>query len=189
MGGSHSVNIIMGINMTHIGRALIASRRLQWERVPKASKDHFVSLACECESLRSDFEASQQLADIRTAVTSKPALSLRDFEAFCHASRNSVVRVFIVVLYFSGERRERDIEHWLYDIHRELNPAMIIFVLSIEIARDPEWDLAHPRTAACLHALADGGYIDIVGGGPPCSTFSISRFNDSQPGPRPVRQP
>ncbi|CAK0804568.1 unnamed protein product, partial [Prorocentrum cordatum] len=55
------------------------------------------------------------------------------------------------------------------------------------VMRFPRWDLANPATFSALVELCEGGWVDIVLGGPPCSTWSRARYSRRQPGTPPVR--
>ena len=42
-----------------------------------------------------------------------------------------------------------------------------VLFLSADVADDPRWDLANPSTFSALMELCEGGWVDIVLGGPP----------------------
>ncbi|CAK0900846.1 unnamed protein product, partial [Prorocentrum cordatum] len=65
--------------------------------------------------------------------------------------------------------------------------CMRVLFLSADLLDDPRWDLANPATFSALMELCEGGRVDIVLGGPPCSTWSRARCNRRRPGPPPVR--
>ena len=56
---------------------------------------------------------------------------------------------------------------------------------SVDLLVDSRWDLAAPETFMALMQLAEEGLIDVVLGGPPCSTWSRARFRPG--GLRPLR--
>ena len=62
-----------------------------------------------------------------------------------------------------------------------------VLFLSADLLDDPRWDLANPSTFSALMELCEGGWVDIVLGGPPCSTWSRARYNRRRLGPPPVR--
>ena len=91
----------------------------------------------------------------------------------------------MIMLLFSGERREGDLAHWLYALAWEA--GFQILVLTADLREDEGWDLACPKTFARLYQLCAEGLVDIIFGGPPCSTVSRARHNFIQGGPRPLR--
>ncbi len=60
------------------------------------------------------------------------------------------------------------------------------FFTTVDLATDPDWDVADPRTFHRLSEAIEEGLVDAVLGGPPCATWSRARFLPT-PGPRPVR--
>ena len=100
-------------------------------------------------------------------------------------ARRSVKRVFVGMHMFAGSRRKEDIQWWIEMLC--LSVGLSILFISIDLDSDAAWDLSVLETFAALMELAELGYIDFVGGGPPCGTFSVARFRKMSSGPRPVR--
>ena len=55
----------------------------------------------------------------------------------------------------------------------------------MDLAFDANWDLGRSETVQMLAEMIKEGLIDVIGGGPPCATWSALRFRPE--GPRPVR--
>jgi len=89
------------------------------------------------------------------------------------------------MLLFSGERREGDLAHWLELLAQ--GEGIQILILTADLREDEGWDLASPKTFARLYQLCAEGLIDIIFGGPPCSTVPRARHRFIQGGPRPLR--
>ena len=62
-----------------------------------------------------------------------------------------------------------------------------LLFLTADLEADERWDLARADTLDDLARLCEEGLVDVILGGPPCSTFSKARHNWKQAGPRPVR--
>ena len=110
---------------------------------------------------------------------------MQEFIEAVQAARQSGRRVFVVLHLFAGLCRDFDVAYYL----RLLAAAhgLELLLLCADLATDWRWDLSLPATFAALASLAEQGYIDILIGGPPCSTWSRARFNKSILGPRPLR--
>jgi hypothetical protein len=111
-------------------------------------------------------------------------MTVQDFISAIKAARQSDRRVLVVVNLFAGERRQDDIEHWLNRL--SASEGFRLLVISPDLATDSNWDLSVPATFHALMQAISEGLIDIVTGGPPCSTVSKARFSQMFPGPRPV---
>ena len=98
-------------------------------------------------------------------------------------ARRESCRVFVVMHLFAGPKRDFDIEYYLTQLCTAA--GFVLLVLSCDLAVDPEWDLTNPITFAKLYRLCDEGLIDIIFGGPPCSTVTRARFLPG--GPPPLR--
>ena len=194
MGGSHSVYILMRINLHHVGQALFnyASRLLNAENrngnqmdesetglvVGNNVGDHDeVSLGDQDWGLRQSLRRLGQQASGGYTV-----------EAWCEAVRRSKQgnqRVFVVVHMFAGERRPGDIQEFLEAMMIEADRQLLM--LSVDLAEDPLWDFRNPNTMHAMMELANEGLIDVWLGGPPCSTVARSRHVPLAGGPRPLR--
>ena len=91
---------------------------------------------------------------------------------------------FFVLHFFSGQRRECDLQWHLEDLNQ--GALLPVLVLSLDVANDTVLgDLTNNRTVALwLDLLIQGKVVGVLAG-PPCETWSAARFLDG--GPPPVR--
>ena len=192
MGGSHSVYILMRINLQHIGRTLFnyASRlciRDDLERVDSTEGvDEAASTPGESElELLSDEDWVHRQQLRRLGSCGRGGWTV---EAWCQAVRRTKhddERTFVVMHMFAGTRRDFDVQHYLEEKMKQAGHRLLM--ISVDLAEDPDWDFANPITFSKLMGLAEEGLIDIFFGGPPCSTVVRSRFVKIPGGPRPLR--
>ena len=93
-------------------------------------------------------------------------------------------RATTVMHLFAGRRRAADVEEFAKALAAKRGVRLLF--LAADLESDDCWDLSLPHTFALLHELAQEGLIDLLIGGPPCSTWSKARHR-AAPGPRPVR--
>ena len=201
MGGSHSVHILMSINLTCVGRTLIYSRYLSTlPNEPPNENDPPDSM--ELDGVCNDYEnvglsdkewcewrQSLQSSEVNSVGTNPDLfkLSLDEVETLCRSARTSQTRTFVIFHAFSGDSRSKDLKWWLKELSKFKDFRLI--VITADLATDKRWDLAKPETFSRLMAMAEEGFIDVVIGGPPCSTWSRARFIKLPDGygPRPLR--
>ena len=192
MGGSHSVYLLMRINLYHTGKALLEySTRLAWERgSAEPSEEHVTQTTCA----ESDGCESEQLSDVEWATRQQMRRNnptTHDgytVDQWCRAVREAKrldYRVIVVVHMFAGERRTNDIQECLESLMGDNMHQLLM--LSVDLAVDPQWDFTNPVTYHKMMQLARGGLIDIWLGGPPCSTVARSRHVYIKNGPRLLR--
>ena len=151
MGGSHSVYILMRINLEHVGRSLYR---------------HSLSLASHCQEKDEDIPAvggaqTEELTDQETdaawydrhaRTTMRPkGDSNYTVEGWCEAVRRAKhmgTRVFTIMHFFSGERRADDVQSWVEKRCNEL--GIKVLMLSVDLAVDPAWDY-EPRDLLSHH--------------------------------------
>lgn len=193
MGGSHSVYILMRINLHHVGKSLFSyAGRLLNTRVAMdacAGKDDLV-IDEACEKGDDDMMLKDEQWGLRQQArrTAQVAYSGFTVHGWCDAVRRSKQedeRVFVVVHMFAGERRENDVQQFLEQ--RMATAQMRLLMLSVDLAEDPLWDFRNPNTFQALFELAEEGLIDVWFGGPPCSTVARARHVKMVNGPRPLR--
>ena len=107
---------------------------------------------------------------------------MAELDRRCRAARQATEYVFIVLNCFSGPRRKEDLHYWLVFFARLAGLHFLVIDLDMETEG---WDLSLPEVLAELLELIERGYVDFVGGGPPCATWSRARFQAG--GPRPLR--
>ncbi len=94
------------------------------------------------------------------------------------------VRSLFFVHFFSGFRRQGDLQHWLED--EIVGNGYHIYCLSVDICLcRSNFDLTAKHALDFWVGKAKDGYVIGGGGGPPCETMSAARFTG--PGPQPVR--
>ena len=86
---------------------------------------------------------------------------------------------------FAGPRREDDVQAFLEVEAEEL--GLNLLMVSVDLLVDPDRDLADPDTFSTIMSLVEEGLVDVVLGGPPCSTWSRVRHRYIPGGPRPLR--
>ena len=193
MGGSHSVYILMRINLHHIGQTMLNYTMNIRKRHPESQDD-----ACwdqqDAEQQGSSEQASLELTDQEWVQRQQMRKETSAGEAgytvigWCSAVRackQSGTRTFVVMHFFAGERRPDDVEAWLTR-HCE-DEELQLLMISIDLATDSNWDFTIPATYHAIMELVEEGLIDVVIGGPPCSTVSRSRHVFMVGGPRPLR--
>ena len=201
MGGSHSVYILMRINLHHVGKTLFsyAARLLNQpceddenEAVSNNATAELSEVVAAAESEEfdgllddSDWELRQQARKLGTTGSSGYTVA-----GWCEAVRRTKqlsVRVFIVIHMFAGERRSGDVQEHLELMMKQR--GLRLLMLSVDLAVDPLWDFRNPATFHSLMQLAEEGLIDCWIGGPPCSTVARSRHVKMKGGggPRPLR--
>lgn len=92
---------------------------------------------------------------------------------------------FVIVNFFSGERRPGDIEEHVRAEAQKCNLKLLF--ISIDLATDANWDFTIPKTFHAIMELTDEGLIDACIGGPPCPTVARVRHAKIPVGSRPLR--
>ena len=176
MGSSHSVHILMTINARVCAMALRRplvdterEKRLQWTAGYRMLGDSEWADRQECRRARPPPSTGYSVA------------------GWCEAVRRARLqghRVFVVMHLFAGERRAEDVQHILEEEMHKL--GLILLMISVDLAMDSRWDLSRVDTFEQLWSLVEEGLVDVIFGGPPCSTWSRARFKPG--GPRPLRR-
>ena len=113
--------------------------------------------------------------------SSGSAYSPEQWNRACRSAKLSSVRVLVFVHYLAGERRTGDLKDQFYSLASTV--IMLLLVVSVDLTIDPEWGLMHP---SLVNMMEQQGFVDGVGGGPPCGTSSALRFLPN--GPPPLRR-
>ena len=116
-----------------------------------------------------------------------PATQYREWCDAVRAAKRENHRTFVVMHFFSGERRPQDVQEWLEGWMEEANLKLLM--ISVDLAFDPLWDFTQPSSFHSIYQLCVEGLIDATIGGPPCSTVARSRHVPlpGGGGPRPLR--
>ena len=190
MGGAHSVYILMRINLQHIGRTLFAHvNRMQFEKGLPSDECHGDSngelgLEEDCSCLDEDWVVRQH--ERRLAQVGQSGFTVDGWCERVRALKRETTRTMVVMHFFAGDRRSGDIHEWLDKMVQQ--EGLRVEIISVDLATDPLWDLTCPNTFHKLMMLIEEGLVDIVIGGPPCSTVARSRHRALPGGgPRPLR--
>ena len=203
MGSTHSVHILMSINLEVVGRTLLRSARLKFNRPSCQPLSESTEDAAGCEetdstdvpsldesdanpeedSLWAEAHLAKRLSSHCWETDTVRPTTLQEFIDAAEAAKRSPERVLVFVHLFSGANRDGDLEDHL---RKEAAAAGIrLLVISVDLGADLNWDISDPLTFHTLHDAVVRGLIDGIGGGPPCATWARSRFLPN--GPRPVR--
>ena len=198
MGNSHSVHIIMAINMYTVGKVLVRNRRLICMQ-EDAEIDDAVCHQCDASEVSCSEDESAECDEVpvlvsdedwlentsaRVEILSGTRLRPSEWLQELRELRRSEERILTVVHFFGGVRRHGDLEHFLQA--RAQQAGLRVHCTTVDTEQDPSWDLANPVIFAMVMEAVEEGLLDIGVGGPPCATWARSRFRRS-PGPRPVR--
>ena len=193
MGGSHSVYILMRINLHHIGQTMLnytmkvrSQQRVDDDVERRCQQDcrqdaHFETEVPELPD--EEWECRQRVR--RDSVAGEAGFTVTGWCAAVRAAKQTGERVFVVMHFFAGERRPDDVEAWLS--RRCDEEDLKLLMISIDLATDSNWDFTIPASYHAIMELVDEGLIDVAIGGPPCSTVSRSRHVFIPGGPRPLR--
>jgi hypothetical protein len=181
MGFSHAVHILLNINLTVIGRALLGKGARVLESLP-SSRSKVMDCAAEAVAAAAPgpvlednaWNSRQNERRAKLPEASAKYSKVNEFvEAVRHA-RRSATRVFIAIHLFAGRRRSGDIEEWVTALGTKIGLAILF--LSIDLDADAKSDMLSNSTFSLLMGLCEDGMVDFIGGGPPCSTWSMARF-------------
>ena len=190
MGGSHSVYILMRINLQHIGRTLFNyASRLRLTDDDRHTLDAKLTEE-DCvddgdEQLLADDEWVHQRNLLKQQKRSEHGWTVDEWCEEVRRSKHHAVRTCVVVHMFAGERRKNDVQEYLEILMEQ--QGLKLLMISVDLAMDAEWDFSNPNTYSKILGLAEEGLIDVFFGGPPCSTVARSRFVRIPGGPRPLR--
>lgn len=192
-GGSHSVYILMRINLHHIGQTML-NYAMRVKKPQPSSHDGDVSDQHECVHGEEGDVATPELADHewvqrqllrKEADAGEAGYTVTGWCSAVRAAKQSGARTFVVMHFFAGERRTEDVEAWL--TKHCCNENLQLLMISVDLATDNNWDFTIPATYHAIMELVEEGLVDVVIGGPPCSTVSRSRHVYMVGGPRPLR--
>ena len=190
MGSSHSVYVLMAINLHVIGLTLLKhfNRSCHADWIDKAieqvcSKVSSLSAGYDDDTPVSDQTWNTSIERLLCAPAVEGTLSPEQWARAVHGARTATTRVFTFVHVFSGPKRDDSLEQFLTE--EADKRGLLVLSLCIDVERDPRWDLSSPHVALLLTRLEAEGRVDGIGGGPPCETWSKLRFLPN--GPPPVR--
>ena len=161
MGSTHSVHILMSINVRAIGLAMAASARLPALQ-PETPEP--ICEPCDQDDCDDVWVSHREGPDLRLGPQPPPPLvpgqkfysisacSASGWRSFLEVSRRRGVRVFSVLHAFAGHLREGDIEHHLRENAHLLPEGCAMAVCSADLDRSALWDLTNPK---CLQMLRE----------------------------------
>ena len=120
----------------------------------------------------------------RAPAADEVAMSPIEWLTMLRDNHQRDARVFSVLHLFGGARRPGDVEDHVAKL--AIAEDLLVFIYTVDLTGNAKWDLADPRVFCVIMEAIDEGLVDLGLGGPPCSTWSVSRWNGG-PGPRPVR--
>ena len=198
MGMSHSVLILMKINLHCIGKALFNYNRqlsnpsaIALDVSPTMILDsHFKGVEHDpdlCDELLAchDDQWMTRQEWRRLPSSSHSQYTVAEWCTTVRFAKQSDQRVFVGMHYFGGDHRPGDLQDWLEKFVVEA--GLILLFLTVDITHDPQWDLTLPNTYDSICALALEGLLDVFVAGPPCNTVSRLRHLFLENGPRPLR--
>ena len=138
MGSSHSVHILMSINLTVIGRALESSRRLTESSCPTPGSKNFDNFEDDERGLvLSDAAWELRQTTRRSRVQGESGLTLLAWLEEARAAKRAEQRIIVVLLLFSGARRQGDPGDFL-DKHGA-GAGVNLMVHNADLAEDAAW--------------------------------------------------
>ena len=147
------------------------------------------------DNIRQSFQVLLDEARTEATTTTKDAdvdTQLQQHSQVPIYTVNTVPRLRLrhryVLHLYSGVKRQNDLHSQLLDVGRD--EGIALFPISLDIVLSKEHgDLLDRRTQDYWADLSLRGGIHFAFGGPPCETWSVSRWRhyDTQTGPRPLR--
>ena len=186
MGCSHSVHILMNINLRIIGMTLSSSRLLS--RIPASGPVAVEDYDIEQRPPDVLFGCSDsewwERFDSRGSSRAEAGYSVEEWWQAIRKTRRAPNRVFVIMHLFGGERRLEDIHFFVERLAEEA--GLTVLMATVDLATDHRWDLAREDTQHELLGMMSG-FVDLLILGPPCSTVSRARHASNSLGVRPVR--
>ena len=160
MGGSHSVHILMAINIHTVGRTMVRSCRFHFssQRDVKPveyydigddshaeSDDHqeVPPLEPEEDELWAAAHIAKKISSSRGAVMRARVHSVAELSNLAREAKMSGRRVFVVAHLFSGAHREHDLE-WCLRV-AAAQQEVDVLVASGDLGNDVDWDIDGSR--------------------------------------------
>ncbi|CAE7522621.1 unnamed protein product, partial [Symbiodinium microadriaticum] len=186
MGCSHSVHILMSINLRIIGMTLRSSSLLSRASLSgHVIEEEFVIEKRPIEGFFgcSDAEWWKRF-HARGADRREAGFSVEEWWRAIRKARLSSKRIFVIMHLFGGERCSEDVQAFVERFAEEA--GISVLMATIDLATDYRWDLAREDTQHELLGMMSG-FVDLLLLGPPCSTVSRARHLRNSVGIRPVR--
>ena len=145
MGCSHSVHILMSINLRIIGMTLSSSRLLS--RIPASGQFAAEDDDIEQRPLDIHFGCSDsewwECFGSQGSSRAEAGFSIEEWWQAIRKARRAPHRVFVIMHLFGGERRSGDIHfnHFFVESLAE-EAGLTVLVATVDLATDHRWDLA-----------------------------------------------
>ena len=186
MGCSHSVHILMSINLRIIGMTLRSSSLLT--RAPLSGHVIEEEFVIEKRPIEGFFGCSDaewwKRFSARGADRREAGFSIEEWWRAIRKARLSSQRIFVIMHLFGGERRSEDVQAFVERFAEEA--GISVLMATVDLATDHRWNLAREDTQHELLGMMSG-FVDLLLLGPPCSTVSRARHLRNSVGIRPVR--
>ena len=191
MGCSHSVHILMMINLQVIGRSLRANALVGTGQhdTPPVEEPNTQTVTSGCDHAFHGYNDDEWWSRFQVGVGRRfeSGYSVQEWWDAIRAARSSSDRTIVVMYFFGGERRDGDVQEHVEKLAAEAN--LKVLMITVDLGCDSRWDVAQPETFHEIMRMLEG-YVDIIVGGPPCSTVSRARHRRGGEGlnlPRPLR--
>jgi hypothetical protein len=192
MGCSHSVHILMQINLRYIETVLISSIKLQVNKKMRITRTTIASIADDSAHDVTELDFPYGVTDLQRWERQlerkhhdrqEAGFSVDEFADAVRTAKMSNARIMVVVIAFAGEHVQGDIQEFLQSFCA--TDHIKVLIVSIDLATDARWELAYLPSFHTLLSLTEQGFIDVWLGGPPSATVSAARHISG--GPRPLR--
>ncbi|CAE7243914.1 unnamed protein product [Symbiodinium sp. CCMP2592] len=161
MGCSHSVHILMMINLQVIGRSLRANASMGTgqDDIPHVEEPSTAVETSGCEY--SFYGCSDDEWWSRFQVGVRPRFdsgySVQEWWDAIRAARSSSDRTIVVMNFFGGERTDGDVQEYVEKLAAEAN--LKVLMITVDLGCDSRWDVAQPETFHDIMRMLEG-YID-----------------------------
>ncbi|CAE7879885.1 unnamed protein product [Symbiodinium sp. KB8] len=161
MGCSHSVHILMSINLRIIGMTLASSKLLS--RSPASGLIFKDVDVVENRPLEAHFGCSDsewwERFSLRGANRRESGFSVDEWWSAVRKARRSPQRVFVIMHLFGGERRAEDVHSFVEEYADEA--GVTVLMATVDLATDFRWDLAREDTQHELLGMMSG-FVDLL---------------------------
>ena len=158
MGCSHSVHILMTVNVYRVGRTLMYNRQAFIAVPPYEEGSPEDEVLPDLEWVR-ERDARHQTSG------QDPRDSVEATLAWLRLARATVLSLWAVLHCFAGHRREGDLGDWFHRLGA--TQGRRVLVIEVDLQRHRSWDLEDPSTIDVLSEAIAEGLIDAILGGPP----------------------
>ncbi|CAE7904063.1 unnamed protein product, partial [Symbiodinium sp. KB8] len=178
MGCSHSVHILMSINLRIIGMTLRSSSLLT--RAPLSGhviEEEFVIEKRPIEGFFGCTDAEWwKRFSARGADRREAGFSVEEWWRAIRRARLSSQRIFVIMHLFGGERRSEDVQAFVERFAEEA--GISVLMATVDLATDYRWDLAREDTQHELLGMMSG-FVDLLLLGPGLKAHEQARVEEA----------